>query len=321
MKKYFLILGTLVIFFTTTHIASATSGACSDHGGVNCSAGAGDSGQVICNDGWDSSSVSYDSMEECNQQSYEPEEQPSTTITCVPPGASSFTNESNCAVLRAQEFQGGSIPSPSSEDLVNYCENQVALYQASELTYQTCLNTQNEARATAENELIQNEKNEAQQIQEANKIQDQQLEQTTEALGQQQCINLHGPNSIFSNGSCVCQSEYQFNAGQCVLVTEPVATPTSTDNFWGSALTQNSTDTKSNSPTLVKSSLSSDSFWGNSLNVPKTSTASSKSILLNSTSTASTSLSSTATTTISLPRKASLLDHIYQLFASFIKLF
>lgn len=44
----------------------ATSGACSNHGGVNCSAGPTINWAVICNDGWHDSSVSFPDMEECN---------------------------------------------------------------------------------------------------------------------------------------------------------------------------------------------------------------------------------------------------------------
>jgi len=49
--------------------AFATSGACSGHGGVDCSAGPGVEGQVICNDGWDGSSVSYAEVDECSDSS------------------------------------------------------------------------------------------------------------------------------------------------------------------------------------------------------------------------------------------------------------
>ena len=45
--------------------AYAASGACSYHGGVDCSAGADWDGSVICNDGWRESSVSYSSMVMC----------------------------------------------------------------------------------------------------------------------------------------------------------------------------------------------------------------------------------------------------------------
>lgn len=44
----------------------ATSGCCSYHGGVNCSAGAQINGRVICNDGWTGSSCSYSSMAMCS---------------------------------------------------------------------------------------------------------------------------------------------------------------------------------------------------------------------------------------------------------------
>lgn len=49
--------------------AEATSGACSYHGGVNCSAGRDWDGSVICYDGWTGSSVSYDSMVMCSSYS------------------------------------------------------------------------------------------------------------------------------------------------------------------------------------------------------------------------------------------------------------
>lgn len=38
---------------------TSKSGACSHHGGVDCSAGADSDGSVICSDGWRDSSVSY----------------------------------------------------------------------------------------------------------------------------------------------------------------------------------------------------------------------------------------------------------------------
>lgn len=37
----------------------ADSGACSNHGGVNCSAGPDTDGSVICNDGWKDSTITY----------------------------------------------------------------------------------------------------------------------------------------------------------------------------------------------------------------------------------------------------------------------
>lgn len=60
MKKLLLLTISFVPLFVY-----ATSGACSNHGGVNCSVGAGTSGQVVCNDGWDESSVQYSDTSEC----------------------------------------------------------------------------------------------------------------------------------------------------------------------------------------------------------------------------------------------------------------
>lgn len=44
------------------------SGACSDHGGVNCSVGAQANGMVMCRDGWTGSSVLYSLVQECQNQ-------------------------------------------------------------------------------------------------------------------------------------------------------------------------------------------------------------------------------------------------------------
>ncbi len=71
MKLYLKIAGivSLVLFasiFFINSSAQATSGACSGHGGVDCSAGADYDGSVVCNDGWRNSSVSYGSMIMCS---------------------------------------------------------------------------------------------------------------------------------------------------------------------------------------------------------------------------------------------------------------
>ena len=53
------------LFFVLPNLSYATSGACSYHGGVNCSAGASLEGKVVCNDGWVNSSVYYSDAQEC----------------------------------------------------------------------------------------------------------------------------------------------------------------------------------------------------------------------------------------------------------------
>lgn len=72
MIKKFLIIS---LFILTPTFAFAKSGACSGHGGVSCSAGPDSDGSVICNDGWEDSSVSYSSMVMCGAPSNaEPQE-------------------------------------------------------------------------------------------------------------------------------------------------------------------------------------------------------------------------------------------------------
>jgi hypothetical protein len=81
MKKIiYYILGLLLI----PAISFATSGACSGHGGVNCSAGRDSDGSVICYDGWRNSSVNYSSMVMCAQSSVvAPVSQPTKIITPI----------------------------------------------------------------------------------------------------------------------------------------------------------------------------------------------------------------------------------------------
>ncbi len=59
-------LGTYLLHHLSPQIVYATSGACSDHGGVDCAAGSSSDGSVICNDGWSGSSVQYSSADECS---------------------------------------------------------------------------------------------------------------------------------------------------------------------------------------------------------------------------------------------------------------
>ena len=68
-SKILKIIFVLAIFLIGTQSVHATSGACSSHGGVNCSAGMQPSGTVYCNDsGWTNSMVQYDFMAMCQDQ-------------------------------------------------------------------------------------------------------------------------------------------------------------------------------------------------------------------------------------------------------------
>lgn len=82
------LIGVLVILPT---VVFATSGACSGHSGVNCSAGPDTDGSVICNDGWFNSSVQFSSMVMCEGTNQSvpvlepvPTPTPTPVVTSVP---------------------------------------------------------------------------------------------------------------------------------------------------------------------------------------------------------------------------------------------
>ena len=109
MKKYLSIFVALVFFVIFPQPVLATSGACSSHGGVSCSAGSDWDGSVICNDGWRDSDVSYSSMVMCESYS---------TPTC--PANSYYDGISSCKCYSGYLVSGGSCVSADS-----VCWNQV----------------------------------------------------------------------------------------------------------------------------------------------------------------------------------------------------
>lgn len=60
----FITIGLVISCAGPTSSSSDGRGACSGHDGVNCAAGPDSDGSVICNDGWEDSSVDYDDV--CN---------------------------------------------------------------------------------------------------------------------------------------------------------------------------------------------------------------------------------------------------------------
>lgn len=80
MRRLSSILAAIAILFVYSSPVFATSGCCSGHGGVDCSAGPQANGHVVCNDGWTGSSCSYSSMVMCGGSSTQ-----STTTYTAPP--------------------------------------------------------------------------------------------------------------------------------------------------------------------------------------------------------------------------------------------
>lgn len=147
MSKYFLLLG---VFLIPVFPAHATSGACSSHGGVDCSI---TGFYATCNDGTQSS-VPYSSMDECQSST---NDCPQPTIRACTTQADYQQLESVC--LAAQQSQKASCGQmtesyaslgiysaapcdtsiPYSCTLANACQAEVAEYQSQEQQYQSCV--------------------------------------------------------------------------------------------------------------------------------------------------------------------------------------
>lgn len=135
MKKLSIIAVLLVaVFCLSFNNANATSGACSYHGGVDCSGSY--ERNVICNDGWTGSSVKYSDVEECRY--YDP--CPSTHVSGL-----SCTNESDYtrtekevmaqrstqrAIYSRRGLLGSAMDNSSTigQDELDFCRKSIDLY-------------------------------------------------------------------------------------------------------------------------------------------------------------------------------------------------
>lgn len=135
MTKKILSTVTASLYFCMILVQSAlaTSGACSDHGGVNCKGVSAMDGSAICNDGW-VSSAQYSAMSEC--------EQITSPSYCLPP-ITAPTTQGDCNLLWRQGYESGAAENPLFQsNMITPCQNAIISYQAQELAYQTCLNSQ-----------------------------------------------------------------------------------------------------------------------------------------------------------------------------------
>lgn len=126
MKKLFItiVLSGLVLSNTP---ALATSGACSGHGGVDCSAGPDYDNSVICYDGWTNSSVDYTSMVSCTSLSVSP----------ISPSSNNSSGTGACSSHSGVDCSAGADSDSSaickdgwkesSISFLNVCEQELSL--------------------------------------------------------------------------------------------------------------------------------------------------------------------------------------------------
>lgn len=134
MKKIITFTIFLVFIFLIPNISHATSGACSSHGGVNCSAGIGNLGaNAVCNDGYESSTSYYDTNECIGNLSLcsQPIKGYCTTASDI---------RAHCGVSSQYTYEMYDICATD-------CQNQINKYQNDLSNYNSCASNQ-EARTT-----------------------------------------------------------------------------------------------------------------------------------------------------------------------------
>ncbi len=129
IKLFGIIIISLIVIFPS--VIKATSGACSSHGGVNCSAGMGNLGaNAICNDGFESSTSYYDTKECTGNFS-----------TCSEPIKGSCSDNSDIV-------RHCGTPSQYTYEMYdicrNDCQNQINQYQSQLQTYNNCISNTNQ---------------------------------------------------------------------------------------------------------------------------------------------------------------------------------
>ncbi len=197
MKKYkvSLALCFLSLLFIASNVASATSGACSYHGGVNCSAGAALDGKAICNDSTESS-VNFSDMTEC------------VIPKCSAPVISGCTTESDYNALNVRLMaQGGYLGGGASQQgALNACRQQINSYQSQYQTYQQCLSSSNTSSFTpiSTPDYVAIARNEA----------------ISECKSQYGNYSTVSPNG---NSLCTCMTGYKWSGNTCVASTTQTA--------------------------------------------------------------------------------------------------
>jgi hypothetical protein len=208
MKKKYLILIALSLIPIS---ASATSGACSYHNGVNCSAGADYNGKVQCNDGWVNSSVYYSDTDECKLN---------LNNICPLPyiyGATDISmcdqyqkncNDTNKGIYNATLMSGGNPTLSQSCPEADQCRKDVALNTSAIRIFNQCLETFKQTQV----DTAQIKKENADIL----------LKQTIQKNLDLLCQRDNGENSYSKNGSCHCSDGYFFNkkSNICMLNNE-----------------------------------------------------------------------------------------------------
>lgn len=193
MKKFFIIFSILSL---SPFIALATSGACSSHGGVNCSAQISRYDKVICNDGWTNSSVYYYQADECQ------------TSSCTPPSGSGCRTESDYSAKQVQlNSQGGYLGyTASHEGVLQQCRDEINSYQSALQSYNNCLSNESSSSSNYSGPSYSSGN----------------IDSYINSEMQSYCVELYGDNAGYNINTkhCSCNEGFLYFNNKCLIESE-----------------------------------------------------------------------------------------------------
>lgn len=244
----------IILLLGVSHAAFATSGECSYHGGVDCSAGPNFEGYAVCNDGW-VSSVLYSDTEECQQQ----------TNPCPAPVVIGCTDQSELQIYENEQAQdegtcqaenaragvlGVSCDNPSLDEQISSCQAEIQDYQTEVQDQKQCI-----AGIEAEVQQQVQQQNELEQAEACALTPNSQWNSTSDACACnsgyaeqngtcESITSICGSNSYeydSNTNSCICNTGYEESGSGCVLIpTHQSASLVACQAEWGlNAVVQN----------------------------------------------------------------------------------
>jgi len=297
----FLVFG---LFFTSQHVY-ATSGACSDHGGVDCGAGAAPDGSAVCNDGTESS-VAYADMDECSSSSDCPLPAPDGCSTQADYQTlqqtcqfEQLSQQSQCGEEKEELGDSGAYmdstqanallevacdgtPTACSEE--TECQAQITQYQDALQQNKQCLATEEADQQQEEQLQQQSEQQNETQLQQQQEAQQQETQNTYTEEYDAVCSSLSVPNGtpiINSAGKCVpsCDQGYEdVGDASCQPISSPSVSAVTTPAITQIVAAKTEASQEKFLPVKgVSTSIATDSFFG-SISHASTTTSKSKSI-------------------------------------------
>lgn len=219
---------TIKVFFVLFFIglmpaySFAASGACSWHGGVSCSVSKS-IGKVICNDGWEDSSVRISDVQACWEQQTPNCYYPGTGYMCRTDEDYTKKKSQMCAVSSLTGADG--CKDPGEQETLQRCKDDIEKYKNAMSQYDSCIKDFYYKPPSANSSVEKRLEESREKLEEAernfNASQEFSVKQSRWFKKIEECQANHGDAatldfSKFSdekNWQCVCKSGYSFING------------------------------------------------------------------------------------------------------------